>query len=959
MTLPTSIKIKFALTILMAILAVRASAQIVMKGVVQNDKGAVMEGAYISVEGSSVATLTDFDGNFTITIPERYADSTLVIDYAGYISETRPVREGTYSIVLRNKEAQAIDEIHVSTQKRLQRTVEVPIAVSVIDSAKIQQTSLYRIDEMSNFVPGFNAIVHNDHNIVYGIRGVTSNEPESYGQSRISVYMDGVSISRIQTAYMEQYDMERVEVVKGPQGTLFGRGAEMGAVHYIRKKPTDEFGVSLSALYGNYNQRKIVGVLNTPAGDALSNRLSFVYDAHDGFLKNDAGGRLNGRNTIAARNSTTFHFGDRTDFNMTFDIQHDDAPGTSYQCKTQYASNGELITADKSPFTTASLTHGGNDLSLKRNYGGFTGQLDINLGEHFDLNSTSGVRAYRSDETYDIDGSPLRILDGKDWSQGFQVSEELRVNWNFGKKIDGFFGASYFYERAKHGYVFSGDLHYIYPLAVGRNMRTSLSSLPETIIAGIEAQISKWSDQKKKQYGEGLNADEKRDLENLLDAICADFNAMVAERVREQVGVKFSDWFDVIYWDQTPDFFTDTKETVTNVVLQVMDIAIEKYPIVASLVGGSDKGLEGILEDMNVDEAFSGLVPYSNVELDDDHFEDETDYNRTHEASVFADFNWNFVKNFYLTLGVRATYEKLQTGYSSTSMLAPMLGSIIYENTDGVIHWTDKKYKSWVGRAVLNWMMNPTHNLYLSASRGRRPGMIYFNYTPSEIVSLSPEITLSYELGIKGTTKYGHLSYGLAFYYYDWQNFQTLVAGRGQTASGALSYVSDDNGKAYGSGAELSGMYTFNPNVSIFADFAYTGGTFADEDMKGNVQGNSGNMFSMMPRYTFDLGFNWKHNLPGGKTLYFYPSFYTQSKMYFNAANTADFVQHAYVLLNANAGIQWSRGRVSYDVGVYGRNLTNTQYLTDAGNAGEVIGLPTYEVGNPATVYLSLRVGIK
>ncbi|MBQ5513991.1 MAG: TonB-dependent receptor, partial [Bacteroidales bacterium] len=151
----------------------------------------------------------------------------------------------------------------------------------------------------------------------------------------------------------------------------------------------------------------------------------------------------------------------------------------------------------------------------------------------------------------------------------------------------------------------------------------------------------------------------------------------------------------------------------------------------------------------------------------------------------------------------------------------------------------------------------------------------------------------------------------------------------------------------------------FNNNVSLFADFSYTGGTFRDKDMNGNVQTTAGNKFPLMPEYMFDMGLNWKHELSNGKILYFYPSFYTQSKTFFDVANTAEYAQSSYLLLNANAGIQWTKGRLTYDIGVYGRNITNTKYVVDAGNSGEVVGLPTYEVGAPATYYLSFRLHIQ
>jgi outer membrane receptor protein involved in Fe transport len=129
--------------------------------------------------------------------------------------------------------------------------------------------------------------------------------------------------------------------------------------------------------------------------------------------------------------------------------------------------------------------------------------------------------------------------------------------------------------------------------------------------------------------------------------------------------------------------------------------------------------------------------------------------------------------------------------------------------------------------------------------------------------------------------------------------------------------------------------------------------------MKDVEQSNAGNMFSNTPRATFDMGFMYRHELSGNKIIYWSPSFYTQSKEYFNDSNTPEYLQGSYILLNANVGMQFVRDRVTYDIGIFGHNITNTKYLIHAGNGSEALGLPTCEIGYPATFNLSLRLFFK
>lgn len=251
------------------------------------------------------------------------------------------------------EDAHTLGEVVVTTQKRRQTSIEIPVSVSALTGNSLEHLNMKQLDEMSAFVPGLQVQLQSPNNPGYVIRGVTSDGGESYSQPRISVFMDGVSISRTQASVVELYDMERVEVVKGPQGTLFGRSAEIGAMHLLRNKPVNRLNGEIKLNYGMHNQRGAEGFLNTPVSEKIANRLAFSYDAHDGYIKNLAGGRLNGKSAIAVRNSTRFLAGDNTVMNLILDYQHDNYPGTSFKNNMLAPEGG-----DTSPFTDAYLNGG-------------------------------------------------------------------------------------------------------------------------------------------------------------------------------------------------------------------------------------------------------------------------------------------------------------------------------------------------------------------------------------------------------------------------------------------------------------------------------------------------------------------------------------------------------------------------------------------------------------------------
>jgi outer membrane receptor for Fe3+-dicitrate len=141
--------------------------------------------------------------------------------------------------------AEAGEEVVVTAQLRRQKLVEVPIAVTATTGAALERLGITKFDDLSLIVPGFEVQEQSANNTGFVIRGITSDSGSSQSEPRIAVFQDGVSASRNRGTYMELFDIERVEVARGPQATLFGRGALIGAVNVIQNKAdVDGFGGS-------------------------------------------------------------------------------------------------------------------------------------------------------------------------------------------------------------------------------------------------------------------------------------------------------------------------------------------------------------------------------------------------------------------------------------------------------------------------------------------------------------------------------------------------------------------------------------------------------------------------------------------------------------------------------------------------------------------------------------------
>lgn len=434
-----------------------------VSGRVTNEQGEALPGVVVRCGNQNVQT--DLNGEFLVNATDG---DRLTFTYIGYSTITLNADDDNMKVVMKEN-TQALGEVIVTTQKKKQSNLEIPVAVSAVTGYVMDKLNLHQMDDVAQFTPGVQVQLQSPNNPGYVIRGVTSDDGEAYSQPRVSVFMDGVSTSRSRSSAVELFDLERLEVAKGPQGTLFGRGAEIGGISIIRHKPVDELKGELSMNYGSYNQRQITGFINTPIlKGKLSNRFAFDYDARDGFIKNEAGGRLNGKNALAFRNSTQWWADDDTSLGLVLDYQHDDYPGTSFHSINPLYGNSD-------PNSPANL-EAGRQLGIKRNVGGALLNIDHNINRHWAFNSITGFRAFNSDEHFDADGTYLPLLLCQEKEKGTQFSQEFRFNYDDKKRFSGFVGASYFYENSSQDVSAISNLQYLYPVYIQKSVKASLSS---------------------------------------------------------------------------------------------------------------------------------------------------------------------------------------------------------------------------------------------------------------------------------------------------------------------------------------------------------------------------------------------------------------------------------------------------------------------------------------------------
>ncbi|QZP09810.1 TonB-dependent receptor [Caenibius sp. WL] len=184
---------------------------------------------------------------------------------------------------------QGVDEIIVTAQKREESLQDTPISIAALSSRALENKGINDITDLRSAVPSLQVTPHPNSSVTARvfIRGVGNNDDQLTADPSVAVYLDGVYVARSQGLASDLANIERIEVLRGPQGSLYGRNATGGAINYITKAPElGEFGGAQTFTLGNYNQFRSRTRLNVPIGDKLAIELGYLHAQKNGFVKN-------------------------------------------------------------------------------------------------------------------------------------------------------------------------------------------------------------------------------------------------------------------------------------------------------------------------------------------------------------------------------------------------------------------------------------------------------------------------------------------------------------------------------------------------------------------------------------------------------------------------------------------------------------------------------------------------
>ena len=236
-----------------------------------------------------------------------------------------------------------LEEIVVTAEKRAESAQDVPIAITAFDSAALERNQIETVDDLTNFVP--NLQFGNFSSIATAaVRGIGYTNTTAGGDPGVAMHLDGVYIGRPVGTVFRFWDLERIEVLRGPQGTLYGRNTTGGSINFITRRPSPEFGGEIDASIGEFNHSQVRGVVNVPFSDSVSGRFGAAIDQADGYQENAfAGGTEAGdRDSLTARAQLRIDSGDGVDINLSINYSKVGGVGSTTESRFPYPSNPQL-----------------------------------------------------------------------------------------------------------------------------------------------------------------------------------------------------------------------------------------------------------------------------------------------------------------------------------------------------------------------------------------------------------------------------------------------------------------------------------------------------------------------------------------------------------------------------------------------------------------------------------------
>ena len=383
-----------------------------ISGVLQNEKGSPIDGAAISILNTSFQTISNQKGYFSFN-ELKNGKYTLSIKSLGYADVSKEINinatnnsKNTDIRVTLIASTNQLDEVVVTAEKKEELIQKIPASISSLNAKQVNAFNLWNTKEITGIIPNLYSADPGDNRDISSVRGIATS---SYDPT-VTTYIDGVNQFSLDTYIPTLFDIERIEVLRGPQGTLYGRNAMGGVINIITKQPNNTSSGFADISLGNYNQQRITAGIKTPlVKDKLFFGASILSNKRDGFYTNEfTQTSYDNQNGFSGNYFLKYIVSSRWDINLNFKqlANENQGPfplvfGAEDALNNPYRLNQNSTTTmkDKTSNTSLSIRYTGSGFNFssqtayQQNYRYYTNPID---GDFSPIDAISVINNYGS-----------------------------------------------------------------------------------------------------------------------------------------------------------------------------------------------------------------------------------------------------------------------------------------------------------------------------------------------------------------------------------------------------------------------------------------------------------------------------------------------------------------------------------------------------------------------------------
>jgi iron complex outermembrane recepter protein len=375
---------------------------------------------------------------------------------------TAPAIAQSASDATATAEDSAVNDIVVTAQRRSERVQDIPVAISAFGGEEIARSGMNSLENIAPRVPSFYFGSFGAARPQLYIRGIGTRSFDPGSESSVGVFADDVYLGRSSGSFGSLKDIERIEVLRGPQGTLYGRNTIGGAINVISKAPSNELTGSFEGGISNFGGYELFGALGAPIiEDKIMFRMAVWTAQRDGYVTNlTTGNKFQGIDNTGARGRITLKPSDSLTVDLTAEILNDGNKAAFGGLNEGVFGNPGSIffrsPGSGTPTVNTSLRSGflSSDPFLDREARSFIGKVTYE-NEAVSLTSISAIRKLDITDGRDLEGSSLDILDQSSAESSKQFTQELRLastpdgSLSFGGVVDWIVGGFYYNDKSK------------------------------------------------------------------------------------------------------------------------------------------------------------------------------------------------------------------------------------------------------------------------------------------------------------------------------------------------------------------------------------------------------------------------------------------------------------------------------------------------------------------------------